>query len=133
MKRLWLGIILLAALVVLGLFETARMGALTDPIADRLVRAAQAAREEDWVRARQLSEEARESWEENWSFLAAMHHHGPMEEIDSQFARAEVLLESRAGAEFSACCARIGEMIRALGDTHAVNLRNLLSCLGRVP
>lgn len=126
MKRLWLGIILLALLPALGIWESARIEKLTQPVADTLFRAAQAATAEDWAQAQQLCEEAEEQWEAHWSFLAAMNHHGPMEEIDSQFARMRMLLQTRSAAEFSACCARMGEMIRALGDAHRVNLRNLL-------
>lgn len=126
MKRFWLGVVLLAALLALGIFESAGIKSLTEPISDKLSQAAGAALEENWTEAQRFSESAKGAWEANWSVLAAMNHHGPMEEIDSQFARAKILLESRSTAEFSACCARIAEMIRALGDAHTVNLRNLL-------
>lgn len=126
MKRLWLGIILLTLLPLLGVFESVKIESLTQPVSDTLSRAAQAALAEDWAQAQQLCGEAEGKWEAHWSFLAAMNHHGPMEEIDSQFARMRMLLQTRSAAEFSACCARMGEMIRALGDAHRVNLRNLL-------
>lgn len=126
MKRLWFGVALMAVLLALGIFETMSMTKLTEPISDSLSQAVKAAQTAEWSQAEQLTQKAEEKWKTNWDFFSSMNHHGPMEEIDSQFARAEALLESRASAEFAACCARLAEMIRALGDAHVVNLRNLL-------
>ncbi len=126
MKRFWFAVVLLVLLLLLGLFEALRMTQLTEPICDSLTEAAQSAQKGDWTQAQRLAQEAEAGWDDSWDFFSAMNHHGPMEEIDSQFARAMAFLESRAAAEFAACCARLVEMIRALGEAHVVNLRNLL-------
>lgn len=126
MKRLWLGVTLLVLLLALGIGETVCVCKLTEPVSRKLFQASQAAREADLVSAQTLMEEARQEWQGHWAFLAAMNHHGPMEEIDGLFAQAQALLENGAASDVSACCARLGEMIRALGEAHSVNLRNLL-------
>lgn len=126
MKRFWLGIVLLGVLLILGVLEAKYVQTITQPVSDILSQAVDAAQEEDWSKTGQLLQQAESRWQSQWSLLAAMNHHGPMEEIDSQFARADALLEGRAYAEFTACCARIGEMIRALGDAHTFRVENLL-------
>lgn len=130
MKRFWLGVGLMAALLALGIFETHKVHALTHPVVDMVEKAGEAAAQANWEQAAALLEEAQSLWEKHWGFLSAMHHHGPMEEIDSQFSRAEALLESRSSWEFSANCARLAELIRAMGEGHQLNLQNLLQSPG---
>ena len=126
MKRFWLGVILLCLLLFLGLWEIVWIPSVSHPIGEMLNQAAQAALLEDWTAANTLTKSSRQQWQAHWDIFAATTHHGPMEEIDSLFARAQMLLQNRATVEFSACCVRIGEMIKALGESHQVNLRNLL-------
>lgn len=126
MKRLWLGLVLLAAMLSLGIWENIRIPALTEPIAQSLEEAAQAALAGSWETAAKKTDAARQCWLDGWDLLASTTHHGPMEEIDGLLAKAELLLQSRSGADFSACCSRLAEMVRALGEAHKVNLRNLL-------
>lgn len=130
MKRFWLGAGLLIVLLVLGFYETHKVDALTHPVSEAVEKAGEAAAEEHWEQAASFLWEARGLWEKHWGFLSAMHHHGPMEEIDSQFSRAEALLESRSAWEFSANCARLSELIRAMGEGHQLNWQNLLRCPG---
>lgn len=126
MKRCWLGLGLLVALLGLGIWENLQIPALTKPIARQLDEAAQLAMAGAWEAAAGKSGDAKGQWQECWDLLASTTHHGPMEEIDSLLAKAELLLQSRSAEDFSACCARLAEMIRALGESHVVNLRNLL-------
>ena len=130
MKRFWLGAGLMVTLLALGFFETHKVNELTHPVADTAEKAGEAAAEENWAQAASLLESAQTLWEKHWGFLSAMHHHGPMEEIDSQFSRAKALLESRSEMEFSACCARLAELIRAMGEGHQLNWQNLLRSPG---
>ena len=130
MKRFWLGLGLLILLLALGFYETYRVNTLTLPVADAVEQAGNAAAEGDWPRAAGLLQQAQALWKKHWGFLSAMLHHGPMEEIDSQFSRAEALLESRSAGEFAAGCARLAELIRAMGEGHQLNFQNLLRCPG---
>lgn len=126
MKRGWYAVALLVLLLILGLLASGHVRRLTEPVAEQLTLAAEAIRQEDPETAGQLLAEARRQWQKNWVFLAAMNHHGPMEEIDSRFARAEALLECAELREFTGCCAELEEMIRALGESHALRPENLL-------
>ena len=99
-------------------------------MAEAVEKAGNAAAEGDWPRAAGLLQQAQALWKKHWGFLSAMHHHGPMVEIDSQFSRAEALLESRSAGEFAAGCARLAELIRAMGEGHQLNFQNLLRCPG---
>ena len=130
MKRFWLGLGLLIFLLALGFYETYRVHTLTHPVAEAVEKAGNAAAEGDWPRAAGLLQQAQALWKKHWGFLSAMHHHGPMEDIDSQFSRAEALLESRSAGEFAAGCARLAELIRAMGVGHQLNFQNLLRCPG---
>ena len=127
MKRFWLGLGLLGLLLGLGIWEQTQIPALTEPIAEQLDAAAQAAFLEDWEKAAACAGVAQQKWQKCWDLLAITTHHGPMEEIDGLLAQAEALLRAREESKFSAYCARLAELIRALGEAHRVNLRNLLA------
>ena len=126
MRRTWLGIGLMVILIGLGIFETCKISQLEAPLSELLDAAAQAALEQDLEQTGALLTQAQSQWEGHWDFLAAMTHHGPMEEIDNLFARAESLLQSQAIPELAACCTQISQQVQALADAHRLTLRNLL-------
>lgn len=126
MKRGWIGLGLLAVLLVGGLLVTWRMDRCHDAIAQNLDDAADSALAEDWTAAAALAQQAKHDWETGWNFSAAFADHEPMEEIDSQFAQLAVYGSARDGISFAAVCAQLARQVEAMGDAHGLTWWNLL-------
>ena len=126
MKRLWVGIGLLAVILLVGYWSSARMRQTHTAISEMLRRSAQAAQEDRWEEADRLADEACENWEDNWHFNAALADHTVLDEIDGMFVQAEVYRKNRNTADYGALCARLAQSIDALQEGHRLSWWNLL-------
>ncbi len=125
-RRFWLGVALLAVLLVLGLLTTWYMAGANEPVALQLEQAAQAALEGDLQEGVALTRAARDQWERHRSIAAVAADHEPMEEIDSLFAQVEAYGRAGAVPEFAAYCARLSKLVEAVGEAHGLTWWNLL-------
>ena len=125
MKRIWFGVALLIALLILGLCSGAVMERTHLTQAEELDRAAHLALENRWEDAAAAFETARNSWEESLPLSAALTDHEPMDEIDGLFAELEVFLQLQDFASFSTSCRYLSRQLEALGKSHSFNLQNL--------
>ena len=126
MRRLWLGVGVLVALLAAGFWAMAYTDSHQEKICSRLEEAKQAALDEDWEKVRQLTEETGKLWEESWDIWAALSDHTVLDEIDAGFARLEVYCRDGHATDFAAESAALARQIEALGDGHRLDLRNLL-------
>ena len=109
MKRLWVGIILLLILLAGTLAVTVAMDRIYAPMAEALEAGDLEKAEQRYGRWRQLT--------------AAFADHGPMEEMDSLFARAEICEDAQ---ERKALCAELAQRARAMSNAHSPTWWNLL-------
>lgn len=126
MKRLWIGIALLLALLVLGVGTALVTDAVQQPVSRDLEQAAQAAQREDWQQARFLYCRAKDSWDRSWRLIAIVADHTPMEEIDGLFQELQVYEQNQETVHFAATCAQLSRQTRAVGEAHSINWWNLL-------
>lgn len=126
MKRIWIGIVLLAALLAAGLWVAEAMEDSHIPGAKDLHRASELALEEDWPRAEALTKRARDNWEKKWRVTASFADHEPMDEIDGLFAELKVYAKAKDEIAYSGTCAHLAELMEAMGEAHAFNWWNLL-------
>lgn len=126
MKRLWIGVGLLVAILVLGFWSSKRMEEIHTQIRDTLLDSAQAAGEGRWERADELAQKAGEDWQKGWSFSAAFADHTVLDEIDGLLAQAEIYRQSRDAVRYGAICARMASAVEALQEAHRLSWRNLL-------
>ena len=126
MKRLWLGVILTAILLVAGIVIGSFMVHTGDTIAGILDNAADAALSGNFQTATALAEDAHNRWDTAWHWIAAAADHAPMDEIDSLFAQILVYADTGAEQEFAAHCKRISMLVSAVGEAHSFNWWNLL-------
>ena len=126
MKRLWIGIGLLAAIIILGFWTSCRMEDIHTSISSDLRRAAQAAQSEQWDTADRLGQATQAQWQESWDFSAILADHTLLDEIDGLFAQAEVYRKNRDAVRYAAFCARLSTAIDALQEAHRLSWRNLL-------
>lgn len=109
MKRLWVGILLLLILLTGTLAVTGAMNRIYAPMVEALEAGDLEAAEERYGRWRDLT--------------AAFADHGPMEEMDALFARAEICEDAQ---ERKALCAELAQRARAMSNAHSPTWWNLL-------
>ena len=126
MKRIWIGIALLAAMLIGGIWVAEVMEQSHFPSARDLRRASELALESDWSRAEALARRAKEKWQKKWPVTASFADHEPMDEIDALFAELETYGKARDKTAYSAACAYLAEALEALGAAHSFNWWNLL-------
>lgn len=125
MKRLWIGVFLLAVLLVLSWIGTGNMVSSSQNISSALEEAAVCALRDNWDRAGKLLREATSLWEEKWPVAAIFADHEPMEQIDGLFSQAEVWSLLREKGAFAAACRELAREIHAIGDAHSLSWQNL--------
>lgn len=126
MKRFWVGIAVLAALLGVSLWAGGQMAQVHSPVSRRLAEAADAALAGDWETAESLATDARTAWERNWHFTAAVADHAPMDEVDGLFAQIGVFAGEREAVHFAATCAQLSRLTTAIEEAHGLNWWNLL-------
>lgn len=126
MKRIFLGLTLLLALLWSAAVITVQMDRVYDPIVNSLRQAAAAAESNDWRKATSLANQAKSCWETHRHFTASVADHSPMDEIDGLFAELEVFLTQQEMPHFAATCRHLAMLTAAMGDNHAFSWWNLL-------
>lgn len=126
MKRVWLGVAILAALLILSLWVQAGMVRLHAPVSRDLERAAQASLEGDWEEATRLWTQARDRWERRHDLTAAVADHSPMDELDMLFAQLSVFDSQREAVHFAATCRAAAQMAQAMYQAHSFTWWNFL-------
>ena len=126
MGRFWLGICLLAAFLVLGLWVTYSMDTLHQPISQTLEEAAAQSLAGDLDAGIAQAQQARRAWDSHWHGSASVADHAPMDEIDGLFAQMEVYAQAGRSVDFAAYCARLSQLISAMGEAHSPGWWNVL-------
>ena len=126
MKRFWLGVMILAGLLALGIGVTVAVNRFCDPISGELSQASDAVLQDQWAAAEQAARRARSRWERHRALHAAVGNHEPMEEIDSLFEQLEIYSRQRDGLRFAECCAQLASLITTLGEAQGVYWWNVL-------
>ena len=126
MRRMWIGIGLLALVLVGGIWASEWMGNTHEEMARDLDRAAELAMTDRWEEAVLKLIRAEEKWQKKRPVTAAFADHEPLEEIDGLFARLKIFAAGEKRTDFSAACAHLARQLEALGDSHSFSLSNLL-------
>lgn len=118
MTRFWLGVGLLAALLLSGLLLGKGMEKLNGDISQQLSQAAEYALSEQWDAATELSSKAFSSWQKHRRFAASLTDHEPLEELDRMFRQLQIYEERRMTVEFAALCTLLSKQAEAMGEGH---------------
>lgn len=126
MKRLWIGVSLLAAILVLsllvaGFMERPHMAAARD-----LRQAADLAAEENWTGAGELFHRAQTIWESRQKLTASLADHEPMDEVQGLFLRLAYYHRQEEATEFGAACLELAALLEAIANVHRFSLTNFL-------
>lgn len=126
MKRIWIGAALLAIILVAGLWTGKRMEQTHTQVARQLRLCAEAAQAGQWDRADALARDAKDRWDEEWDFAAALVDHTVLDEIDNAFEQLRVFLDDRDPLWGAVLCAELAQMVETIQEAHQVTWRNLL-------
>ena len=126
MKRSWLGLLFLLILLAASLVTTWGMSEIHEDSSEKLEEAADLALSGQWSRAAFLTAQVRHKWDK-WELLrAALADHGPIEDLDADFALLEVYGRSQERIAFAATCREMSRRMEAMGDAHGFDLKNIL-------
>ena len=126
MKRIWIGIVLLAVLLAAGFWLSGFMKEAHLPAAQDLQRAGELALEEQWGPAQAFAKRGQDLWKKKWPVTAAIADHEPMDEIDALFAQLKTYGKTRDPEPYSAVCDHLGSLLEALSQGHRCKWWNLM-------
>ena len=124
--KTWLGPILLAVLLVLGLGTGYFAKAFHSPTAQLLEQASQAALAEQGAAAEAFVRQAENRWRQHWKLTAAFTDHNPMDAADELFAQAQALTEAKEWSDLAACCQQLAVVLRSVWEDQSLTWWNLL-------
>ena len=126
MGKGWLGAGLLAVFLILGLCLSAFADKVCLPTESLLEHAAEKTLSGDFSGGIALGAEARTRWENQWSAIASMADHEPMDEVDALFAEMEIYARAGEQPHFAACCKQLARRIHSFADVHRFIWWNML-------
>ena len=123
MRRIWIGIGILVALLGIGMAAMEVMDRQLEAVTQKLE---QASETENWDEGVSLAREAQTLWNEKWTLMGALSDHSDMDSVDELFAQLEVYQRHRTQTDHAATCARLCEAIHDLKENHRITWWNLL-------
>lgn len=126
MKRLWIGVGVLAVVLAAGIALNVAMDRLHTDLSRELDRAGELAMQERWEEAGEVAREAYRRWQDRRRLLAAVVDHEPLEEMERLFSQLWVYRQRQWITEFSAVCVQLARQAEAIGDSHILTWWNLL-------
>lgn len=121
MKRVVFGVILLAALLVLGFVSQSFMVNAHQNSAFLLERAGLEALDDNWDMAQLLYNRAKRNWDKEYHLSAALADHDPMEDVDSLYAQLGIFAQQQETTHFAALCMETAKRLQAMADAHVLS------------
>ncbi|MBP3683845.1 MAG: DUF4363 family protein [Oscillospiraceae bacterium] len=125
MKRSWLGFGLLLVLLVLSLAATGILTRAHEQTVLELELSSEAALLGDWEDVHLLLRRADRRWTKWAHIFACFADHGPVEQIDADFAVLDVCRQSRQAESYRVACTRLAKQITDLAEAQALTWWNL--------
>ena len=126
MKRGWLAVVLLLAMVALAWWQVVTLNGLTEELTGLLAQAEERAEAGDWEGAAQVTKAASDKWDGRHFYLHATLEHQVTDEIATSFAETLEFIQCREAGEYSAANARLMKQLELLGEMERPLLENLL-------
>lgn len=125
MKRLWLALVLLAAIFAGTLLHIRSLQGFTGALGRLLEQADELAAAEDWGQARALTVQAQDAWADRDVYLHVLLRHADTDSIYAGFRETLALLDSREYGEYAAANARLITQIELLYEAEQLTLKNI--------
>jgi hypothetical protein len=124
-RRFYLGVAILLALLVLGIFSGIWVNQASQQVVHCLTQAEESVRNGNPSEALVFSQQAQMLWDSIWNRVAVVADHTSMDEIDGLFAQMAYYAQTDVSL-FGAGCARVRELVSAVSDGHQFTWWNLL-------
>ena len=124
-RRFYLGVAILLALLVLGIFSGIWVNQASQQVVHCLAQAEESVRNGNPSEALVYSQQAQMLWDSTWNRVAVVADHTSMDEIDGLFAQMAYYAQADVSL-FGAGCARVRELVSAVSDGHQFTWWNLL-------
>lgn len=126
MKRFWIALGLLAALLALTIYHTYSLRQFTDHLSDQLEQAEILVKANQWAQAHQLTQSALDTWNEQDIRLHVLLRHADTDQIHAGFQEVLALLDSREYGEYAAANARLISQLNLLSEAEQLTFKNIL-------
>lgn len=127
MRRFWISLAVLGALLCATLYNTHYLGGYTQELIALLTQAETCASDGDWDAAADKTEAAFDRWQERETYLHMVMNHQDTDDILLDFQEVLQLIDHQEdGGEYSAANARLIARIGLLHEMEQLNLKNLL-------
>lgn len=127
MRRLWVSLLVLAALLSAAACNTRYLNGFTEELAGILLEAEECVTAGDPEGGIQKTDEALQFWQSRETYLHMVLHHSDTDEILLAFQEVRQLLtHEENGGEYAAANAQLITRIRLLHEMEQFNLKNLL-------
>ena len=124
-RRFYLGVAILLALLVLGIFSGIWVNQASQQVVHCLTQAEESVRNGNPSEALVYSQQAQMLWNSAWNRVAVVADHTSMDEIDGLFAQMAYYAQADVSL-FGAGCARVRELVSAVSDGHQFTWWNFL-------
>lgn len=122
MKYLWIGVVILALLLIVCLSVNAILGNYTQQVEALLARAIEAAQKEQYGTAADCAKKAADAWQTHLHFYASVLCHDETDEITAGFAELQVVED----AEFLQTAAMLLSRLQHISELDLPLLHNIL-------
>ena len=120
MKRSWIGLALLAALLLTSLGAGCLMARQQCPTVEDLTQAAAFAGAEDWDKALTHLRQARDRWEKGRKAAACIADHAALADIDEAFHDLEAQAATQDPQQFPATCQTLTQKLKSLTQSQTL-------------
>ena len=125
-RRFLLGLSLLLLVLAFAIGTSIGMKAIHALGEAELSQAAQLALAGDIDEAIPLAQKAYGRWQKYRGITSAFADHSPMDDTERIFREMQVYAQAGEEPHFAACCEQLSAMLRAIYETHAFSLKNIL-------
>ena len=125
MKRFWIALLLLGAILTGTLFHIRSLHGFTDTLAGLLEQADELAAAEQWEQAQTLTQQAKDTWADRDVYLHVLLRHADTDSIYAGFRETLALLDSQEYGEYAAANARLVTQIQLLYEAEQLTLKNI--------
>lgn len=126
MKRLWIGVVLMALLLAGGIWEFRWLETTYKPAAAAIEQAEEMAQNRDLDGAAALTRSVQRTWNTKKHIAAAFVPHDMIDEIEGLFARLELYQAGGDAAAYAVSCTQLSMLLDALGNVYTPTWWNLL-------
>lgn len=126
MKRLWIGVVLLAVMLAAGVVMLVVSRNFYGEFSAALEQSGECAMAGNWTEAADKLRESRQLWEQYRRFWSASADHEPVEEVQRLFSQLEIYEKCRQGTEFAVICRSIVHRAEAIDESQGLKWWSIL-------